>query len=739
MSESFELAVGGMTCAACANRIEKKLNKLEGVTATVNYATERAIVAGPVTPEEAIAVVEKAGYSALAATGDDSELGRLSAERITMLQRRLAVAAVLTMPLGNLALVLALVPRLRFPGWEWLCIAIAIPVVFWCAQPFHVATWRNLRNRSFSMDTLVSLGVLSAFFWSVITVLLGSPDQEGYWLGYGITPAGADAIYVEVAAGVTTFLLAGRYFEARARLTAQGVLGALNALAPKQVRVRAADGSESMQPVTSLRRGDTFVVWAGERFAADGVVASGSSVVDTSAMTGESVPREVAAGDEVLGGTINLSGRLEVTAERVGVHTQLAQMAALAEQAQMRKAKVQRLVDRIVGWFVPVVLCLSLLTLIVWLATGHGPRSSFSAALSVLIIACPCALGLATPTALMVGVGRGSQIGILIKTQEALETSGSIDTVVFDKTGTITEGRLTLDAVHVTAALAEDEVRRIAAAVESHSDHPLARAIAADPTADAELAARVADFQTVPGKGAYATLDGRAVVIGNEALMAERGVPLTEPVTRLLATTRQTGATAVLTAVDQVVVGVHVLTDRIRPSARAAVAGLAERGLTAVLLTGDHPQAASAVAAAVGISEVHAEVLPTDKAATIEALRAQGRRVAMVGDGINDAAALASADLGLALVTGTEIAMKSADIIVVRENLEAIGEAITLARATVTTIRGNLLWAFGYNIAAIPLAALGLLNPLIAGFDMSLSSLFVVANSLRLRTRSLKK
>lgn len=728
----IELAVGGMTCAACATRIEKKLNKLDGVTATVNYATERAVVSGPVSADQAIQVVKKAGYDAAEATGDDSELGRISAERVGMLRRRLALAAILTIPLGNLTIVLALVPALRFPLWEWLCVALALPVVFWCAMPFHVATWRNLRNRSFSMDTLVSLGVLSAFSWSLVSIVLGAEDTEGYWLGYGITPAGADAIYFEVAAAVTTFLLAGRYFEARARRSAQGVLGALNALAPKQVRKLADDGTERIVPIDQLAAGERFVVRAGERIAADGTIAEGFSTVDTSMMTGEPVPAEVAPESGVLGGTVNLTGRLVVTATRVGAHTQLAQMAALAEQAQMRKARVQQLVDKVVGWFVPAVLLISAATLAGWLLTDHSTRASVSAALSVLIIACPCALGLATPTALMVGVGRGGQLGILIKTQQALESSGRIDTVVFDKTGTITPGRLVVESVTVSG-LPEQEVRRLAASVESQSDHPLAKAIVADHEGDLPP---VTEFVTTPGQGAAGTVDGRRVVVGNEGALGA-SAPLPAGIAAVVESARDAGATPVLVSVDDVVVGVFVLSDTVRPSAAAAVRRLKDRGLTVVLLTGDHERAAAAVARQAGIDTWIAGVLPADKAGEITRLQNQGHRVAMVGDGINDAAALATADLGLAMVSGTDVAMKSADIICVRENLHVVPDAIALSRATLRTIRGNLLWAFGYNTAAIPLAAAGLLNPLIAGLAMSLSSLMVVGNSLRLRSKSL--
>jgi Cu+-exporting ATPase len=728
----LELAVGGMTCAACATRIEKKLNKLDGVTATVNYATERARVTGPVTAEQVIAVVKKAGYTAIEATGDDSEMGRISTERVRMLRRRLALAAVLTIPLGNLTIVLALVPALRFPMWEWLCVALAVPVVFWCAMPFHVATLRNLRNRSFSMDTLVSLGVLSAFFWSLISIILGADDTEGYWLGYGITPAGADAIYFEVAAAVTTFLLAGRYFEARARRSAQGVLGALNALAPTQVRRLTSDGLEEVVPIAQLARGEQFVVRPGERVAADGEVREGFSTVDTSMMTGEPVPAEIAPGGVVLGGTVNLTGRLVVTATRVGAHTQLAQMAALAEQAQLQKARVQRLVDQVVSWFVPVVLLISAATLIGWLLTDHGLRSSASAALSVLIIACPCALGLATPTALMVGVGRGGQLGILIKTQEALESSGKVDTVVFDKTGTITAGLLAQESFTATGSLPAERVRVLAASVETHSEHPLARAIAA--AHDGALLPAT-DFAATPGQGATAVVDGMRVQVGNEQLL---GFPALPPAAAtVVEAARAAGSTPVLVSVADEVVGVHVLTDSVRPSAAEAVRRLTDQGLTVILLTGDHERAAAAVARQAGIDTWIAGVLPADKAGVISRLQAEGHQVAMVGDGINDAAALATADLGLALVTGTDVAMKSADIICVRENLGVVPDAISLSRATLRTIRGNLVWAFGYNLAAIPLAAAGLLNPLIAGLAMSLSSLFVVGNSLRLRTARL--
>lgn len=735
----IELDIGGMSCAACAARIEKKLNKLQGVRATVNYATERALISGRIDAATAIATVEKAGYSATPsrAPGDAEGAGEAAApvgqDRVSMLLRRLVVAAILTIPLGDLAIVLALVPSLRFPLWEWVCVLMALPVVFWCAWPFHQATLRNLRHGTFSMDTLVSIGVLSAFSWSLISIIMGSEDTEGYWLGYGITPAGADAIYLEVASGVTMFLLTGRYFEARARRSAQGVLGALNALAPTRVR-RLRDGVEEIIPIAALEVGDEFVVRAGERIATDGRVVAGASAVDTSMMTGESVPVEVTPGSSdpaaahVLGGTVNITGRLVVVAERVGAHTQLAQMAALAEQAQARKARVQQLVDKVVAVFVPAVIGFSALTLAGWLLTDHGVRQSFSAALSVLIIACPCALGLATPTALMVGVGRGGQLGILIKGQDALEASGQIDTVVLDKTGTVTTGTMTLDRV-VSDTCDEATLRAWVGAVEKHSDHPIARALAEGVTR--EQAAEVAGFETRPGLGARGVIAGHVVQVGNERFV---GQAMPAALAEAAEAARAGGRTVVLAAVDGQVRGVFAVTDQLKEGAHTAVERLRRLGLRTVLLTGDHEQAARAVADRLGIDEFIAEVLPTDKAATIEALQASGRRVAMVGDGINDAAALATANLGLAVVTGTEIAMRSADIILVRRHLGVIPDAIELSRATLRTIRGNLLWAFGYNLAALPLAAAGLLNPLIAGIAMSMSSLFVVSHSLRLRS-----
>ncbi|TBT82914.1 copper-translocating P-type ATPase [Propioniciclava sinopodophylli] len=721
-----------MTCAACANRIEKKLNKMPGVRATVNYATERAVILGlpPEKATDAVGVVEAAGYGGAPVV--EGEEGQGYADRVKMLRNRLIVAALLTVPLGDVAIVLALAPQMRFPGWQWVLLVAALPVVFWSAWPFHKAAWRNLRHGSTSMDTLVSLGILAAFTWSLVSTILGAEDTTGYWLGYGIAPAGADSLYLEVAAAVTTFLLGGRYMEARSKKSARSVLSALGRLAPSSVRV-IRGGVESIIPIAELRVGDRFGVRPGERIATDGTVVLGSSAIDTSMMTGEPVPREVTEGDAVLGGTINTNGALIVTADRVGAHTQLAQMAATAEQAQARKAAVQTMVDKVVGWFVPVVLVIAAVTLVVWLLIGGGPRAAFSAALSVLIIACPCALGLATPTALMVGVGRGGQLGILIKGPDALEASGVIDTVVLDKTGTLTTGEMAVEVVHGHGGHSAESVLERAAAVEHHSEHPIARAVVARASEEGLVVPDAAGVRALPGLGAEGEVAGAIVLVGNPALFRERGVPVPESVERGLEESAAAGRTAVLVGVAGELVGSIEVTDSLKESAAPAVARLKEMGLRTVLLTGDRRAAGETIGAQVGVDEVIAEVLPTDKSAVIERLQSEGRRVAMVGDGINDAAALASANLGLAVVSGTDVAMKSADIILVRRDLNVIPDAIALARRTLRTIKGNLVWAFGYNIAAIPLAALGLLNPLIAGFAMSLSSVFVVSNSTRLR------
>ncbi|GAA4545736.1 heavy metal translocating P-type ATPase [Amycolatopsis samaneae] len=724
---TVELTVSGMTCAACSARVERTLNKLDGVRASVNYATERATVQAPgdVADDVLLGRIRKAGYEARLRGEDDADLGTA---RVADLRRRLVVAAVLAIPLGNLSITLALVPSLRFPGWQLLCLALAFPVVFWSALPFHRAALRNLRHRSSSMDTLVSLGVLASFAWSAWATVFGG-HEAGYWIGFGPTAAGADAIYLDVAAGVTTFLLAGRYFESRSRRSAAGLLAALDALAAKDVRV-LRDGVEHLVPIGELAVEDLFVVKPGESVAADGVVDSGLSTVDVSAVTGEPVPAEVGPGDRVIGAGINRDGRLVVRATAVGAHTQLAQMTALAERAQARKANVQRLVDRICAVFVPVVLGLAALTLAGWLLTGQPVRDAFTAAVSVLIIACPCALGLATPTALMAGVGRGAQLGILIKGPDALEASRSVDTVVLDKTGTVTTGRMTVTGHYPADGFTSGELLRWAGAVEAGSEHAIATAVVTAAKAELPDLPEVTDFTALPGLGAQGIVEGREIRIGSPRLFPD--VP--EDVGEQLAAAEGEGATAVLVAVGGRIAGLLIVRDVVKPSAKAAVAALHELGLRTVLLTGDNETAARVVAAEIGVTDVRAGVLPAEKAEAVEALRAQGARVAMVGDGINDGPALATADLGMAMARGSDIALRSADVVLVRDDLRVVPDAIRLANRTLRVIRGNLVWAFGYNVAAIPLAALGLLNPLIAGAAMSLSSVLVVSNSLRLRS-----
>ncbi|MFJ7217765.1 heavy metal translocating P-type ATPase [Amycolatopsis sp. NPDC098790] len=721
---TVDLAVTGMTCAACSARVERTLNKLDGVRASVNYATERATVHVPAALEDDVLIerVRKAGYGAHVHGENDDDL---TLKRVRDLRRRLIVAAVLAVPLCDLSITLALVPSLRFPGWQWLCLALAVPVVFWAALPFHRATLRNLRHRSSGMDTLVSLGVLASFFWSAWATLFGG-HEPGYWVGFGPTAAGADAIYLDVAAGVTTFLLAGRYFESRSRRNAAGLLAALDALAVKDVRV-LRDGTELLVPVGELVVGDRFVVKPGEAFAADGLVDSGRSTVDVSAVTGEPVPAEVAAGDRVIGASVNREGRLVVRATAVGTHTQLAQMTALAEQAQARKASVQRLADRICAVFVPVVLVLALLTLGGWLLTGNPVRDAFTAAVSVLIIACPCALGLATPTALMAGVGRGAQLGILIKGPDALEASREVDTVVLDKTGTVTTGRMTVTGCHPAPGRSRGDLLWFAGAAESGSEHAIAAAVVTAARAELPGLPGIGAFTALPGLGAEATVDGHAVLVGSPRLFAERGITVAFDVPAGV-------AVPVLVAVDGEPLGLIEVSDVVKPSAAAAVAALREQGLRTVLLTGDHEVAARAVAAEIGVDDVRAGVLPADKARVVEELRSAGARVAMVGDGINDGPALATADLGMAMARGSDIALRSADVVLVRDDLRVVPDAIRLADRTLRIIRGNLAWAFGYNVAALPLAASGLLNPLIAGAAMSLSSVLVVSNSLRLRS-----
>ncbi|MDF1489834.1 heavy metal translocating P-type ATPase [Tessaracoccus caeni] len=729
----IELEISGMTCAACANRIEKKLRKLDGVSATVNYATSRATIVGLADAETAIVEVEKAGYGAhLRAEDDDLWSQRAAEAHITSLRRRLIVAASLAIPLMDLTIVLALTPAWRFPGWELVCLLLALPVVTWAAWPFHKATLRNLRHGSVSMDTLVSLGIAVSFGWAVATLLfdMGNTGGPQFWIGLGAIPAGAESVYLDVAAGMTTFQLAGRYFEARSRRRATGVLSALHALAPTDVRV-LRDGEERRLPVAELRLGDDFVVLPGESIASDGVVTEGYAAVDASMLSGEPAPVAVGPGDPVTGGTISTDARLLVRATAVGAHTQLAQMAALTEDAQARKSHAQRLVDRIIAWFVPAIITVAALTALGWVLSGAGWTYAIGVGISVLIIACPCALGLATPTALMVGIGRGASLGVLIKGHDALEASGQITTVLLDKTGTLTTGKMQVNEVWAVDG-DTDRLLRIASAVERGSEHSIAQAILGEARRLGLAYAEATDFSALPGLGAHARVHGEEVMIGNRQLFANRSVDVTGA-TKALDRADGIGETVVLVACDGALVGTIALSDALKPGAGHAVAALKAQGLRAVLLTGDSRRAGEHIARQLGVDEVIAEVLPAEKAHVIEQLQRSGERVAMVGDGINDAIALATADLGLGVVTGTDVALKAADIIVVRDDLSAIADAVGLSRRTLRTIRTNLLWAFGYNVAAIPIAAAGLLNPLIAAAAMSLSSVLVVQNSLRLQ------
>ncbi|MCX5111874.1 heavy metal translocating P-type ATPase [Streptomyces sp. NBC_00378] len=769
-----ELTIGGMTCASCAARVEKKLNRMDGVTATVNYATEKAKVAfGPGTGlADLIATVEKTGYTAQpvhrpeppapppppATTGTrtgtpadveagtgagteaeaEIETGAGAGEQqeagpaLASLRQRLIVSAVLAAPV----VLLAMVPALQFDNWQWLSLTLAAPVVVWGALPFHRATWTNLRHGAATMDTLVSIGTLAAFGWSLWALFLGDAGMTGMRHGFDFTVSrdgASSTIYLEVAAGVVTFILLGRYLEARSKRKAGSALRALMHLGARDVSV-LRDVTEVRVPVARLAVGDRFVVRPGEKIATDGTVVEGASAVDASMLTGESVPVEVGVGDPVTGATVNTSGRLVVEATRIGADTQLARMAKLVEDAQNGKAEVQRLADRISAVFVPVVLLISLVTLAGWLLVTDDVTAAFTAAVAVLIIACPCALGLATPTALMVGTGRGAQLGILIKGPEVLETTRRVDTIVLDKTGTVTTGRMTLLGVHTADNTTETDVLRLAGALEHASEHPIAQAVAAGAAERTGTALPTPeDFTNIAGLGVQGIVEGHAVLVGREQLLADAGIDVPGTLSGAVADAAAEGRTAVMVAWDGRARGVLAVADRIKESSAQAVAELRALGLHPVLLTGDNRAVADAVARAVGIDEVHAEVLPEEKVHVIERLQARGRSVAMVGDGVNDAAALATADLGLAMGTGTDAAIEAADLTLVRGDLKVAADAIRLSRRTLTTIKGNLFWAFGYNAAALPLAAFGLLNPMIAGAAMAFSSVFVVTNSLRLR------
>ncbi|WP_367042044.1 heavy metal translocating P-type ATPase [Streptomyces sp. Je 1-332] len=738
-----ELAVGGMTCASCSARIEKKLNRVEGVDASVNLATEKAKVsyAEGVEVAQLIATVEKLGYSAreIVPAPPERETPATTAD-ITepdTLRRRLICSALLSLPV----VLLAMIPSLQFDNWQWLSLTLAAPVVVWGGYPFHKAAFTNLRHGAATMDTLVSVGTLAAFGWSLWALFLGDAGMPGMRHGFEFTVSRADAastLYLEVAAGVVTFILLGRWLEARAKRKAGSALHALLELGAKEAAV-LRDGTEVRIPVARLVVGDHFVIRPGETVATDGTVVEGASAVDVSMLTGESVPVDVAEGDAVTGATTNLSGRLLVEATRVGSDTQLARMAKLVEDAQTGKAQVQRLADRIAGIFVPVVLMIATATLGGWLGATGDVTAAFTAAVAVLIIACPCALGLATPTALMVGTGRGAQLGILIKGPEVLESTRRVDTVVLDKTGTVTTGRMTLRDVYVTGETEEKELLRLAGGLEHASEHPVARAIAVGAAAESGLSVgalpAVRGFENVAGSGVRGTVDGHLVLVGRERLLADAGVEGLASVAALKAEAEAAGRTAVLVAWDGVARGVLTVADTVKDTSAEAVRELRALGLTPVLLTGDNDAVAQAVARAVGIEAeaVYADVLPEDKVDVVRRLRDEGKVVAMVGDGVNDAAALATADLGLAMGTGTDAAIEASDLTLVRGDLRGAADAIRLSRRTLATIKGNLFWAFGYNVAALPLAAAGLLNPMIAGAAMAFSSVFVVTNSLRLR------
>ena len=730
---TVELSIGGMTCASCAARVEKKLNKLDTVTATVNFATEKARVqfGDDVTPEQLVATVEATGYQARLPEPSPGAEDRTATDPTAALRQRLLICLALSIPV----ILMAMAPALQFTNWQWLSLTLAAPVVVWGAWPFHRAAWANLRHGTATMDTLISVGTLAALGWSVFALFWGTAGTPGMTHPFELTIARTDGtgnIYLEAAAGVTTFILAGRYFEARAKRQAGTALRALLEMGAKEVSVRR-DGAERRIPVEQLQIDDEFVVRPGEKIAADGIVVEGSSAVDASMLTGESVPVEVAPGDPVVGATVNIDGRLVVRAGRVGADTQLAQMARMVEDAQNGKAQAQRLADRISAVFVPVVIALSVATLGFWLGTGVSVAAAFTAAVAVLIIACPCALGLATPTALMVGTGRGAQLGILIKGPEVLESTRRVDTVIVDKTGTVTTGTMTLFDVFAVDDEQPDEVLRIAGAVESPSEHPIARAITAGARDKLGELPAVDAFANLRGLGVEGTVDGHPVLLGRLQLLADRSYTIPEGLADVTERAELEGRTVVAVGWSGRARGLLMVADSVKPTSAEAVSLLKRLGLTPIMVTGDNAAVARAVAAQVGIDEVIAGVLPQDKVDTVTRLQNEGRVVAMVGDGVNDAAALAQADLGLAMGSGTDVAIEASDLTLIGDDLRAVPDAIRLSRRTLSTIKGNLFWAFGYNVAALPLAAAGLLNPMIAGAAMAFSSVFVVGNSLRLR------
>ena len=734
-----ELQIGGMTCASCANRIEKKLNKLEGIEASVNYATEKASVTAPADydPGLLIAEVEKTGYTAelptpkgeKPVTADEGE-SREDAE-IRVLKQRLIGSAILAVPV----ILMAMIPALQFDFWGFASLALAAPVVVWAGWPFHKAAWANFKHGAATMDTLISVGTSAALIWSLVALFFGTAGDRGVVHPFELTITRTDGlghIYLEVAAGVITFVLLGRYFEKTSKRQAGAALRALLELGAKEVSI-LRNGKEERVSIDELSEGDEFVVRPGEKIATDGVITSGNSAIDASMLTGESVPVEVSEGDTVAGATVNAGGRLVVRATRVGSDTQLAQMAKMVEDAQSGKAEIQRLVDRVSGVFVPIAIAVAVAALGAWLMAGFPVSAAFTATVAVLIIACPCAMGLAAPTALLVGTGRGAQMGVLIKGPEVLESTRKVDTIVLDKTGTVTTGKMTLTDAITDDGVSREELLRIAGGLEDYSEHPIAQAIAAGATAEVGELPAPESFDNIEGKGVQGVVDGPAGVDGREALLAEWSMHLDEDLKAAKQAAEAEGKTAITIGWDGKARGVLVVSDQIKPTSAEAISQFKELGLTPVLLTGDNQTVAEQVAAEVGITEVIAEVLPKDKVEVVAGLQDQGKVVAMVGDGVNDAPALAQADLGLAMGTGTDVAIEAADITLVRGDLRAAADAIRLARRTLRTIKQNLFWAFGYNSAAIPIAAFGLLNPMLAGAAMAFSSVSVVSNSLRLR------